>query len=81
MNIRRFVLALLLSFVITPALAVGYGFAPIIVALAKSWSAGPGTAGIAVVVGGASTSKWSLLLTESIVFAILLFILSRRRTT
>jgi hypothetical protein len=78
MNIRRFVLALLLSFIITLVLTVAYVFAPIVVALAKSRFAVPDTAGIAAVVGGASMR--GLLLTEAIVLAILLFILSRRRT-
>ena len=77
MSIQRFVLALVLSFCITCALAAVFIFAPLIPFLAKSISGNAETAGIAAVGGG--ISEWAFLITDLIVFGILLVILSRRR--
>ena len=76
MSLQRFILALGLSFCITLALAAIYILAPLILFFAGSAS-GANTGGIAVVGGG--ISKWAILITALIVFAILFFILSRRR--
>ena len=79
MTVQRFVLAVLLSLVITFTLAAAYVFFPLIMMLARTWSGSAGTGGIAASAGGVSIS--TLLVTEVIVLAILFLTLSRRRTS
>ena len=80
MTIQRFLLALLLSIVITLALAAGYVFYPIIAMLLSQAARGPETSGVAAVGGGGGIRSSTLLITEVVVFAILFAVLYRRRT-
>jgi len=77
MTIPRFLLALLLSIVITFALAVGYMLYPTIAMLLSQAARGPGNSGGAFVVSGIRLG--TLLITEIVVFAIVFGLLYRRR--
>lgn len=80
MTIRKTLVALLVSVVITLILTCIYLFYPLVSALLSQASSGPETGGIAAVVGGGKLPGlvW-LLLTEMIVFVVTFGLLNRRK--
>ncbi len=80
MTIRRFLLALLLSSVITFGLVAAYLFYPLVMMLLREDASGPGTGGIASAAGGSGIRSTTLLIIEPIVFVIVLTLISRKRT-
>ena len=76
MTIVRFLIALLLSFVITFIVLLAYAFFPLIAMSLSEADHGPGTGGISIAVGGVrSATLWA---TELIVFAIVFVLMYRR---
>ena len=74
---RKTLLALFLSFVVTSALGAVYAFYPLIAMWFGHMSGGPETGGVAAVAGGVQST--ALLIVWPIVFVVLFLLLHRKR--
>ena len=75
---RRILLALILSIVITFVLITAYAFFPLIALWLRLMSGSAETGGVAAVAGGVRTTTF--LLIWPIVFVVLFLLLQRKRT-
>lgn len=75
---RKILLALFLSFVITIVLCAAYAFYPLIALWLRHMSGSAGTSGVAAVAGGVQST--ALFVVWPIVFGILFLLLHRKRT-